>query len=97
MRFTPAYLLPSAGLFPSAPNDVFGGGRSWGSYPTSKLSKSRNDAFGVERTFVARHDRPIGGGPIEAACRSIVKSPWVESVCDGAVAEGDIFSASAPM
>jgi hypothetical protein len=53
---------------------------------TARLSKSRREALATERTFFARnqhrmdyarfrrHGWPIGSGPVEAACKSIVKT-----------------------
>jgi hypothetical protein len=53
---------------------------------TAKLPKSRREALGTERTFFTRnqhrmeyarfrrHGWPIGSGPVEAACKSVVKT-----------------------
>jgi len=53
---------------------------------TTKLSKSRREALSTERTFFTRnehrmdyarfrrHGWPIGSGPVEAACKSVVKT-----------------------
>jgi len=53
---------------------------------TVKLSKSRREALGTERTFFTRNGHrmdyarfrrngwPIGSGPVEAACKSVVKT-----------------------
>ena len=53
---------------------------------TAKLSKSRHEALGTERTFFTRNGHrmdyarfrrngwPIGSGPVEAACKSVVKT-----------------------
>jgi hypothetical protein len=53
---------------------------------TAKLSKSRREALGTERTFFTRNEQrmdyarfrrhgwPIGSGPVEAACKSLVKT-----------------------
>lgn len=53
---------------------------------TTKLSKPRREALGTERTFFTRnehrmdyarfrrHGWPIGSGPVEAACKSVVKT-----------------------
>jgi hypothetical protein len=53
---------------------------------TTQLSKSRREALSTERTFFARnqhrmdyarfrrHGWPIGSGPVEAACKSLVKT-----------------------
>jgi hypothetical protein len=53
---------------------------------TAKLSTSRREALATERTFFARnedrmdyarfrrHGWPIGSGPVEAACKSVVKT-----------------------
>jgi hypothetical protein len=53
---------------------------------TAKLSKSRREALGTERTFFTRNGHrmdyarfrrngwPIGSGPVEAACKSVVKT-----------------------
>ena len=53
---------------------------------TVKLSKSRREALATERTFFTRNEHrmdyarfrrngwPIGSGPIEAACKSVVKT-----------------------
>ena len=53
---------------------------------TAKLSKSRRKALATERTFFTRNEHrmdyarfrrngwPIGSGPIEAACKSVVKT-----------------------
>jgi len=53
---------------------------------TTKLSKSRREALATERTFFTRnehrmeyarfrrHGWPIGSGPVEAACKSVVKT-----------------------
>ena len=53
---------------------------------SGELSKSRRDALDTERTFFARNARrmdyarfrrhgwPIGSGPVEAACKSVVKT-----------------------
>lgn len=52
----------------------------------TKLSKSRRDAIATERTFFTRNEHrmdyarfrcngwPIGSGPVEAACKSVVKT-----------------------
>jgi len=53
---------------------------------TARLSKSRREALAVERTFFTRNEHrmdyarfrrngwPIGSGPVEAACKSVVKT-----------------------
>ena len=53
---------------------------------TARLSKSRRAALDAERTFFARNGHrmdyarfrrngwPIGSGPVEAACKSVVKA-----------------------
>jgi len=53
---------------------------------TAKLSKSRREALATERTFFTRNEHrmdyarfrrngwPIGSGPVEAACKSVVKT-----------------------
>jgi len=53
---------------------------------TANLSKSRRDALATERTFFTRNEHrmdyarfrrngwPIGSGPVEAACKSVVKT-----------------------
>jgi hypothetical protein len=53
---------------------------------TTKLSKARRDALARERTFFTRNEErmdyarfrrngwPIGSGPVEAACKSVVKT-----------------------